>query len=144
MNHSISEGEYRRDAALALLEARRESVVRRAQRALLTVALQAGSVTADAVRELVELPPGVGPKCFGAAPRPLVRAGILRAAGFTRTARPLAHARPITVWEIADREAALKWLRENPDVDVPDSGDSDDGDRGGSQKTLFSTCPMYE
>ena len=62
------EGESRKQAAFALLAATREVVIRRAQRALLTVLLETGSGTADDVRALVELPPGVNAKCFGAAP----------------------------------------------------------------------------
>lgn len=108
-------GEARKLDALALLADRREAVVRRAQRALLAVLLEAGSATVDDVRAAVELPAGVGPKCFGAAPGMLARAGIIRAAGFAKTCRPTAHARPVTVWQLADRAAAVRWLTDHPD-----------------------------
>ena len=99
-----------------LLAAHREAVIRRAQRALLTVLLETGSATADDVRELVELPPGIDPKCFGAAPGVLARAKIIRADGFAKTCRPVGHARPVTVWELADRTTAERWLADHPDL----------------------------
>jgi hypothetical protein len=116
-SHDQAEGERRKDEALDLLAHCREAVVRRAQHALLAVLLETGSATADDVRERVELPPGVGPKCFGAVPLPLVRAGIIRADGYAKTCRPTAHARPLTVWLLADRVAAVQWLSDHPDLE---------------------------
>lgn len=130
------EGERRKAAAHRLLADHREAVVRRAQRALLWVLLKTGSATADDVRELVELPPGIGPKCFGAVPLPLARAGIIRADGYAKTCRPEGHARPVTVWILADREAAERWLRNHPDL--PDPADDDRGN-GKTQAVLFPT-----
>jgi hypothetical protein len=114
-----AEGEARKAGALDLLADRRQAIIRRAQRALLTVLLEAGSATADDVRKLVELPPGIGPRCFGAVPIPLARAGIIRADGYAKTCRPTAHARPLTVWLLADRAAALRWLADHPDRPAP-------------------------
>jgi hypothetical protein len=113
------EGERRKLDAFAVLTANRETVIRRAQRALLTVLLETGSATADDVRELVELPLGIGPKCFGAVPGPLARAQIIRADGFAKTCRPIGHARPVTVWALADRSKALRWLADHPDAPTP-------------------------
>jgi hypothetical protein len=79
------EGERRKTDAFAVLTANRETVIRRAQRALLTVLLETGSATADNVRELSDLPPGINAKCFGAAPGVLTRAKIIRADGFAKT-----------------------------------------------------------
>ena len=87
------EGERRKLDALALLSAHREAVIRRAQRALLTVLLETGSATVDDVRELVELPPGVGPKCFGAAP---VRSPV------RRSFAPMASPRLADPWVMLD------------------------------------------
>ena len=129
-----AEGERLKGDALALLADRRETVVRRAQRALLTVLLKTGSATADDVRELVKLPPGVNPKVFGAAPGPLARAGLIGADGFAKTARPVGHARPVTVWTLADRDGAIRWLADHPEL--PDPAGDDQGD--GSQGFLFS------
>lgn len=119
----IAEGERRKQAALDLLAVRREAVVRRAQRALLAVLLERGWATADDVRELVELPPGIDPKCFGVAPGPLARAGIILADGYSKTCRPTAHARPLTVWTLADRAAAERWLATHPELPDPDQAD---------------------
>jgi hypothetical protein len=114
------EGERRRDAALALLAERRAAVVRAGQRALLLRLLAAGTATADDVREAVPLPQGIGPRCYGAAPTPLADDGIIRAAGYRRTARPAAHARPVTLWALADRAAALAWLDRHPHLPGPE------------------------
>jgi hypothetical protein len=134
------EGERRKLDAFAVLTANRETVIRRAQRALLTVLLETGSATADDVRELVELLPGVGPKCFGAAPGPLARAGIIRADGFAKTCRPVGHARPVTVWALADRPAAERWLRNHPALSDPDEGEG----VAASQRVLFPTNTTNE
>jgi hypothetical protein len=133
---NCAEGERRKADALATLAKRREAVVRRAQRALLTVLLETGSATADDVRDLVDLPQGVDPKLFGAVPRPLGRAGIIRAAGVVKTCRPMAHARHITIWVLADRAAAERWLATHPEPTdwTPDPADAT-GD--GPQRLLF-------
>lgn len=116
----LAEGERCRDAALVLLAERRAAVVHAGQRALLLRLLDAGTATADDVRDAVPLPPGIGPRCYGAVPTPLAEAGIIRAAGYQRTARPLAHARPVTVWALADRDAALVWLADHPLIPDPE------------------------
>jgi hypothetical protein len=139
-NCGATNGEERKANALALLADRREGVVRRAQRALLTVLLEAGSATADDVRELVELPPGVGPKCFGAVPLPLARAGIIYREGYAPTSRPTAHARPLSVWRLADRNKALRWLADHSDLPDP----ADDDRAAGAQSFLFSIHPRND
>ncbi len=130
------ESERRKLDAFAVLTANRETVIRRAQRALLTVLLETGSGTADDVRELVELPPGINAKCFGAAPGVLARANIIRPAGFTKTCRPVGHARPVTVWELADRTAAERWLRDHPAALDPAADNKSKG-AAASQGCLF-------
>lgn len=110
------EGERRRDAAHAVLEARRESVIRQARRVLLTVLWERDTATMDDVRAVVVVPPEVDPVCLGSVPGGLARAGIIRADGAVRTSRPMAHARPVTVWRLVDRDAAEIWLREHPDL----------------------------
>ncbi len=113
-------GEARRDAAHALLLAWRGVTIRRAQRALLQRLLVADTATVDDVRAEVDLPEGVNPVCFGAAPGALAKAGIIAADGFARTSRPVGHARPVTVWRLTDRAAALRWLAANRDLPDPD------------------------
>lgn len=136
-----AEGERRKLDAFDVLAAHREAVIRRAQRALLTVLLETGSATADDVRDLVELPPGINAKVFGAAPGSLARAGIIRADGFTKTCRPAAHARPLTVWVLRDRGAAEQWLADHPAQ--PDPVDVDQG-AGGHQGVLFPVHPQTD
>jgi hypothetical protein len=133
----VIEGERRKLDAFATLTTNRETVIRRAQRALLTVLLETGSATADDIRRLVELPRGIGPKCFGAVPLPLVRAGIIQADGYAKTCRPTAHARPLTIWRLADRGKALRWLADHHDLD------EDDG-AAGAQGVLFPLNPTNE
>jgi hypothetical protein len=115
------EGERRKCEALSLLQSRRAVFVRRGRRALLFRLLAAGEATADAVRVGVTLPPGLNPKLFGAVPGPLAEAKIIRPAGFVHTARPQGHARPVTVWALADRAAALARLAANPELTEPDA-----------------------
>jgi hypothetical protein len=130
------EGERLKGKALDLLAARRESLVRRAQRALLAAVLANGTATADDVRELVELPAGIDPKCFGAAPGALARAGIIESAGFTKTTRPEGHARPLTVWQLTDEAKAIRWLTDHPELPEQDQGAAP---AVGPQAMLFDT-----
>ncbi len=135
-----ADGKRRKADALALLEARREVYVLRGRRALLQTLLALGSATADDVRELVDLPPGIDPKCFGTVPGPLARAGIIRADGFAKTCRPEGHARPVTIWTLIDRCKAERWLTAHRDQ--PDLGD--DEQPPAVQSLLFPLSPTNE
>jgi hypothetical protein len=120
------EGESRKEAAHALLEARRDILIRRARRALLIRLLEAGTATADDVADRIG-PTGAGidPRWLGTVPGPLALAGIIRRAGYTRSARPIRHASVLSVWELADRAGALAWLARNPDLaDLPEPEDA--------------------
>ncbi len=114
-----AEGERRRDAALAVLTATRPAVVRRLQRAAVLIALDLGVVTADDVRDVVPIPEGINPKVNGAALNTLAELGILRGRDYIRSRRPVAHARPLRVWHLADRLAALTWLAAHPEYPDP-------------------------
>lgn len=116
-----AEGKRRKDIAHQLLAARRERVVRLGQRALLNRMLTYGTATADDVRAAVALPDGVSPVCLGAAPGALARLCIIRRIGFVESSRACAHARPVSVWELADREAALAWLAAHPPIPAPEA-----------------------
>lgn len=119
-----SEGERRKLHALAILAARRERYIRSGRRALLATLLDHGEATIDDARRSVQLPPDVNPKCFGGVPGELARAGIIRRAGFATTRRPVAHARPIMIWALLDRDAALAWLSDHPDMPDAPTGNS--------------------
>lgn len=110
-----AEGERHKAEAFDHLESHREGYLTPARRAMLLRLLDVGTATADDVRENVTLPPGIDPTCFGAVPRPLAKAGIIRRTGFINTARPVAHARPVAVWELVDATKALIWLADHPD-----------------------------
>jgi hypothetical protein len=71
-------------------------------------------------------PDGIDRRFLGTAPEPLVRASIIRPAGFIKSARPSRHASLLTVWSLADRAAAPAWLFHNPEIE-PEEGDGDAG-----------------
>lgn len=129
-NTTPTEGERRKLDAHATLAARRELYVHRGRRALLDAMLRHGTGTADDVRLAVALPAGVNPVCLGAVPGHLARAGIIRRLGFANTLRAAGHARPVTVWELTDRAAAVRWLASHPDL--PDPEPTEANDVGGS------------
>ena len=124
------EGQRRKDEAHTILEARRDRFLMQARRELLGVALERdtaserGRASADDVRERLKLPADIGPVCLGAVPKPLALAGIIRRIGFVTSARPEAHARPVSQWELVDPDAARQWLVDHPaptPVDEPAS-----------------------
>jgi len=123
-----SEGERRKLAAHALLEARHAVFVNRGRRALLLAMLadDLSQGSADDVRDAVTLPADIDPVCLGCVPSPLVRAGIIRRAGYRPSVRAAGHARPVTVWRLIDRAAACRWLTEHPDRPDP----TPEGDAG--------------
>ncbi len=120
-----AEGERRKDAAHALLAARRSRLIRRGRRALLTHLLTAGTATADDVADSAgPIDPSIDPRWRGEVPGPLARAGIIRRTGYIASCRPIRHASVIAVWELADRAAALAWLAANPELPEPDEPDA--------------------
>ena len=139
--HDQAEGERLKTEAHALLEARRQVYVRRGRRALLRKMLDGdGAATADDVRDAVELPAGMEPRCLGTVPGRLAYDRIIRPAGFVRSKRPERHASWIEVWELADSAAAEAWLETNPDL--PHPGTNSQG--GASQRVLFAIDPTNE
>lgn len=109
-----SDGESLRDDALTLLTAHRADLIRDRQRAALRLALTRDDITADDIRAVVPIPPNVRPVVVGAALRPLAVAGYLRRIGYRASARPVAHARPLGVWSLADAAGAAAWLAAHP------------------------------
>ncbi len=132
LTRDAAEGARRKLSAHSLLAARRELYVLRGRRALLAALLDRGEATADDVRRAVALPDGIDPVCLGTVPGELARAGIIARIGFATTARPEAHARPVSVWRLADRAAALAWLAAHPDRPDPAERGA-----GGPEQTLF-------
>ena len=110
--------ELKEEAFLRL--GRRESLIRAARRALLVSLLSQhpsdSRVTADDVRDRVELPQDVNPSVFGVVPGSLAKANIIEAIGYRESRRPDAHARAVRVWRLKDRDAALAWLKTHPEI----------------------------
>lgn len=93
---------------------RRGIIIKLGRRALLKALLRRGYATIDDVRAKVALLPGVNPKVFGCVPEELVTLGMIERVGYKQTDRPVAHARTVSIWRLADREAAKRWLKANP------------------------------
>ena len=135
------DGEKLKADALALLEARREVYVRRGRRALLRAMLAGdGRASADDVYDAVKLPADLDPRCLGSVPGRLAYDGIIQPAAFVRSARPQRHASWIQIWALVNREKALRWLEDHPEL--PDPVDYDQGD--GTQRFLFPVYPTNE
>lgn len=115
-------GEALKQAALRLLEAKRERLVRSASRALLHHLSQHGTATIDDVRAVVPVPKGIDPRLFGAASSMLARAGITHFIGYSKTVRPVGHRHPIGIWEMADPAAAEAWLATHPELPETQEG----------------------
>jgi hypothetical protein len=109
-----AEGEARRDKALLLLRVRRADLIRKCTAAAIRIALHWREVCADDVRLVVPIPGDISPKLVGVVFRDLADAGILRRNGFRPSKRPAAHARPLSVWQLADADAARAWLAAHP------------------------------
>lgn len=103
-------GDDLRDAALDALRDHRADLIRECAAAALRVALARGEVSADDVRAAVPIPADVNPVFVGCVFRDLAADGILRRAGFRNSTRPAAHARPVSVWAIADAAEATARL----------------------------------
>jgi len=107
-------GEARKQERLTLLQQLRAVHIRRGQHALLARLLAGETATADDGHRIVELPPDIDPRCLGAVPGPLAKAGIIRSNGFVKSTRPKRHASPTQEWILADPAAAVAWLDSNP------------------------------
>lgn len=107
------DGARRKLDALATLQARNAERIQAAQRAMVCVLLERGRATVDDVRAELGLADTQPSRWLGAVPGELRRKGIIRRAGFIETRRAVAHARPVSVWELADGAAARAWLAAN-------------------------------
>ena len=114
--HDRAEGERRKLDVLATLDARRDVLVTRARRALLSHLLSHGMATADDVYRSMALPVGIDPRCLGSVPGSLARAGIIRRIGYIASDRRERHASVLSVWELRDAAAAREWLARHPDL----------------------------
>ncbi|OWK35547.1 hypothetical protein [Fimbriiglobus ruber] len=99
------EGEPRRGAALTLLSDHRADLIRECTAVAIRIALEQGEVCA-----VVPIPVDIPSKLVGCVGRELADAGILRRDGYRNSTRPAAHARPLSVWRLADASAAIDRL----------------------------------
>jgi hypothetical protein len=138
------EGARRKDAALALLEARRDVWVRRGRRALLIHLLNIGTGTADDVADLLgKRPDTIDPRWLGTVPGALAQAGIIRRVGYDKSCRPSRHASVLTVWQLADRQAASNWLARHPDCPDPEPDDDAGAPCPASPPSPSSPTPCF-
>ena len=113
--HDRAEGEQLKLDIQTTLAARRDALVTRARRILLSRLLSHGMATADDVYRSMTLPVGIDPRCLGAVPGHLARAGIIRRVGYIGSDRRERHASVLSVWEILNAAAAREWLARHPD-----------------------------
>jgi len=89
------------------------SCIKRARRVLLTELLVRGRVTIEDVRRLA---PSLPAALWGAAPGPLVRVGAIEKDGESKSTRPEARGRHVSVWRLRDRSTAEQWLAGHADL----------------------------
>jgi hypothetical protein len=116
---NASDGEARRNAALANLRVHRAVIIRRIQRAFVRHLLDVGPATADAAR-VVPIPAGIDARLVGAAVRGLSADDrIITVAGREKSRRPEAHARTLDVWAVRSAADAEHWLLTHPELPEP-------------------------
>lgn len=126
----LLDGERRRDGALQLLRDRRAVLVRRVQRAFVTLLLERSPSTIDPIRAIVPIPRGIDPRLMGAAVRELANVRLIYRVGLSRSVRPEAHGRDLPLWVISDETAARTWLRTHSELPPLDDE--------GEQRMLFA------
>lgn len=110
-----NEGMRKKNEAQTLLEMHRKWLLNEARRILLDVLLVHGRASIDdVISRMVSV--DVNPVWRGPIPVPLDKAGIIRRAGYFKSTRQVAHARPISVWELISPEKARQWLADHPET----------------------------
>jgi len=114
-NDDRDEGERLRDEAFDLFRRHRAALVRHLQRVFVEYLLKHGPSSTDPLRHLVPLPPEIDPRVIGYVARSLsFDHGVTRRICSTKTARKVAHARHLEVWDVADAAQARGWLDHFP------------------------------
>lgn len=113
-NGGTAVGRARRDAAHAQAEREHAAAILTARRMMAIWLLDHGSITADDVQDLIDLPPTTNPTILGGVPTLFARRRWIVAAGYEHSRRPQAHARPVIRWRLADAGAIAAWLRDHP------------------------------
>ena len=89
-----------------------------ARRLFLERLLQDGQATCE-MQEILPRPEGVSPQTLGSIPRPLAAAGLISPMGASRANRAARHGGLSTVWRLADRRGAERYLNTIPAVKTP-------------------------
>ncbi len=102
---------------LEFFENSREAIIRRARRLFLNVLLNSptGICSADAISDALAIHKAAK-RLLGAVPGPFAKAGLIERIGYIASTRPEAHARPISLWKLIDREGASQWLLTHPEL----------------------------
>jgi hypothetical protein len=105
-------GAARRDEALGRMEAKASGeLLAMLRRELSRLLIELDEVTPDDLRGRVQLPSDVNPTIFGAVFRRFSADGLIELAGYRRSVRPEAHARPVGIWRALDRPALHELMR---------------------------------
>jgi hypothetical protein len=104
------DGETLRDEAMLTLYVHHGHKVLHAQRMFVGLLLERGQATVDDLHAALGQLADGNPRRLGAAMHGLRRAGLIRRLAFVETGRRVAHARPVSVWQLANADAARAWL----------------------------------
>lgn len=116
----IEEGERLRDLGLSVAERRRRRLARRWARRVVELALAGQKVTADDAHDELHLSDDIRHKWIGASFRALAVGGVIRRCGAEPSRRPVNHARLQSIWCLADRSVAERWLVDHPEIPAPE------------------------
>lgn len=127
-----AEGERRKDAALAKLEARNPPRTRAAQVVMVRVLLERGECTINDVRRALGLSDGDNTRWLGSVSGGLAKAKVIERAGFVATYRAVANGHTVSVWRLRDGTgaAARAWLAANGAAIEELGGGADGSPRG--------------
>lgn len=105
-NAGVTLGERLRDRGLSIAERRQRH-------------LAGQRVTADDIHDELRLSDAIRHKWLGSVFRSLALAGVIRRSGAEPSKRPVCHARLQSIWCLADRSVAERWLVDHPEIPAP-------------------------
>lgn len=114
---TLAAGRRAADAAISGHEARRRRYLLQAMRWFIELLIELVGETEGATTDDLRLrrPELAHPQSAkGTIPKVLRRARVIRFVGWREATRESSHARPMRIWRLVSRDAALKWLTEHP------------------------------
>lgn len=120
-------GQRLRDRGLSIAEDRQKRLARRGGRTVVKLALERPRFTADDLQDELQLRDHVRHAWIGAIFRAVVVAGVIERCGAEPSRRPANHARLQSIWRLADRAAAERWLADHPELPDPPAPNLFDG-----------------